>query len=60
MAWIGLLTHPFPESHRRFLHRFLQVKILHSHFYATLQYPKIQPAMTCSKLTIETLEQGVK
>ena len=31
------------------------------HLYAMrLQIVKSQPAFTCSKLTIETLEQGVK
>ena len=40
----------------------VQVKLLLSIFYVTLFRSNvvIQPAFTCSNLTIETLEQGVK
>ena len=33
---------------------------LHSSLVRFLDYESIEPAITCSKLTIETLEQGVK
>ena len=40
----------------------VQVKLLLSIFYVTLFRSNVvtQPAFTCSNLTIETLEQGVK
>ena len=40
----------------------VQVKLLLSIFYVTLFWSNVvtQPAFTCSNLTIETLEQGVK
>ena len=33
---------------------------LHSSLVRFLDYESIEPAITCSKLTIETVEQGVK
>ena len=42
---------------RKSLHRYIQIAAYVSHFrFSQLS----QPAITCSKLTIETLEQGVK
>ena len=48
------------ERKKTFLKVFIYLRVFHMHCYQLKNMHSSQPAFTCSKLTIETLEQDVK